>query len=348
MAGKKGGAVQGERPAAASALFASLKDRRQFQFQELCGRVNRLGAAALSRSAMLERLAPQLGLNLDELRRQQEADWQMLLQQTKELEEAAAAFLKKQSLRQRQALRTITEHADRFEYKKGNPHTSICLWRAVAPPNIIFNIQTFNNGVTDFLPPAPAAAPVRVGENIFRVSAEAFSPPTANAPDIVWHDVAAVDLFTQHVFAAAVPHRGSLSVTATYVPNGFINLVAPGDFLFAGSAGAEVSLGLEIAIVTAAGDRIELPLGETPTILDVDIQASLDGQSRVVPVSTVGGVAYDLARNNLVNVQEGDTVIVTAEFDIYLAASHRGRAIARFGPQPFGISVPMVLLRIDG
>ena len=74
MAGRKGGAGQGEHPAAASALFASLKDRRQFQFQELCGRVKRLGAAARARSAMLERLAPQLGLNLDELRRQQAAD----------------------------------------------------------------------------------------------------------------------------------------------------------------------------------------------------------------------------------------------------------------------------------
>jgi hypothetical protein len=345
MAGKKGGAVKGEHPGAASALFESLKDRRQFQFQELCGRVNRLGAAARDRSAVLERLAPQLGLNLDELRRQQAADEHMLLEQVKELEEAAAELLKKQSLRQRQALRTITDHADRFEYKKGNPHTSICLWRAVAPPNIIFNPQTFSEGVTDFIAPAPAAATVRVGQNIFRVSAEVVG---GLAHDFVWNSVAAVDLFTQHVFAAAVPHGGSLSVTATYVPNGFINLVAPGDFIFAGGAGAEVSLGLEVAIATAAGDRIELPLGETPTILDVDIQASWDGQSRVVPVSPVGGVAYELARNNLVNVQEGDTVTVTAEFDIYLTGWHRGRAVARFGGQPLGINVPMVLLRIDG
>ena len=64
-------------------------------------------------------------------------------------------------------------------------------------------------------------------------------------------------------------------------------------------------------------------------------------------MSPVGGVAYELARNNLVNVQEGDTVTVTAEFDIYLAAWHRGKAIARFGGQPLGINVPMVLLRID-
>jgi len=139
MARKKVSTEKKAKPAASRAVFDSIREWRQFQFQELCQRAQRLGRAAKARFALLERLAPQMGINLDEVRRQQEADWQLLQEQIKEQEKAATALLKKQSVRQRQALRTIMANADRFDYKKGNLHTTICLWKAVAPPNIIFN-----------------------------------------------------------------------------------------------------------------------------------------------------------------------------------------------------------------
>jgi hypothetical protein len=346
MARKKVSTEKKAKPAVSSELLESIREMRQYQFKELCDRAKRLGAAAKARLGLMEGLAPKGGLNLNVIREQQEADWQLILKQTKEQEKAAAALLKKQRARQRQAFRTIARHADRFEYKKGNPHTSMCLWRAAAAPSIFLNPQTFSEGLLEILPPAPAAAPVRAGQNIFRVNAEVIG--TALPHDIKWDPLAALDLFTQHVFEATVPHGGSLSVMANYIPDGLIFLGAPGDLFFAGSASASVTLFMDVEVVTAAGERIEVPRGDTLTILDREIQASWNGQSSLIPVGTVNGVAFQLAQNNVINVQGGDLVRVTAAFDIYLTAMHRGTARATFAPQPFGINVPMVLLRIEG
>ena len=102
-----------------------------------------------------------------------------------------------------------------------------------------------------------------------------------------------------------------------------------------------------VVIRTAAGERIELPRGEVATIVDQRIEASWHGTSRLIPVGTVNGVAYQLSHNNVVNVRAGDLVRVTAGFDVYIRALHRGNARITFAPQPFGFNVPMVLLRID-
>jgi hypothetical protein len=345
MAGKKVQAEDKAKPGPGRALFDSIKEIREYQFKELCDRATRLGAAARARQRLMEGLAQKVGLNLDELRKQQEADWQLLQAQIKEQEKAAAALLKKQSARQRQTLRHITRHADRFEYKKGNPHTSICLWRAARAPSLFLNPQTFSEGTLEVLPPVPAAAPVRVGQNIFRVNAEVIGSQLPH--DIKWNPIAALDLFTQHVFEATVPHGGSLSVTASYVPNGVIFLGAPGDFIFAGYASAQIFLFMDIVVEPATGGRIDVPRGDMLTILDREIRASWDGASSLIPVGTANGVAYQLANNNVVQVQAGDLVRVTAAFDIFITAMHRGLARATFAPQPFGINVPMVLLKID-
>ena len=345
MAGKKVQSEDKAKSSAGEALLDSIKEIRQYQFKELCDRGRRLGAAARTRRGLMEGLAQQAGFSLAAIQAQQEADWQLLLKQAKEQEKAAAALLKKQSVRQRQALRTIADHAERFEYNKGNPHTSICLWRAAAAPSLFLNPQTFSEGLLEVLPPAPAAAPVRAGQNIFRVNAEVRG--TALPHDVHWNPIAALDLFTRHVFEATVPHGGSLSVTANYVPNGVIFLGAPGDFIFAGYASAEITLFMDVEVETAAGDRIEVPRGDTLTILDREIQASWDGTSSLIPVGTVNGVAFRLTNSNVINVQAGDLVRVTAAFDIYITAMHRGTARATFAPQPLGINVPMVMLKID-
>jgi hypothetical protein len=345
MAGKKVPSKDKRKPAESSALFDSLKEIRQYQFKELCDRATRQTAAAQARRPLMEGLAKQAGLSLADIQEQQEADWQLLLKQAQEQEKAAAALLKKQGARQRQALRTITEHADRFEYRKGNPHTSMCLWRAAAAPSLFLNPQTFSEGTLEVLPPVPAAAPVRAGQNIFRVNAEAVG--TKLPYGFKWNPIAAFDLFTQHVFEATVPHGGSLSVTANYVPNGVIFLGAPGDLFFAGYASAQVILFMEIVVEPASGGRIDVPRGDMLTILDREIQASWDGASSLIPVGTANGVAFKLTNSNVVNVRAGDLVRVTAAFDIFITAMYRGLARATFAPQPFGINVPMVLLKID-
>jgi hypothetical protein len=345
MAGKKVPSQDKAKPAVGSALFDSLKEIRQFQFKELCDRAARLGAAARSRRHLMEGLVQKAGLNIDEMRKQQEADWQLLLQQTQEQEKAAAALLKKQSTRQRQALQTIARHAERFEYKKGNPHTSICLWRAAAAPSIFFNPQTFSEGLTTTLPPAPAAAPVRVGQNIFRVNAEVVG--TALPHDVHWNPVAALEVATLHVFEATMPHGGSLSVTASCTPNGTVFLGAPGDFIFAGSALIQIDLLMDIVVEPADGGRIDVPRGDTLAILDREVQATWDGASSLIPVGSANAVALQLVNNNIMQVQAGDLVSVTVAFDMFMAAVHRATARVTFAPQPFGINVPMVLLKID-
>jgi len=83
------------------------------------------------------------------------------------------------------------------------------------------------------------------------------------------------------------------------------------------------------------------------TILDRRVQASWDGASSLIPVGTSNGVALQLANNNIVQVRAGDLVRVTVTYSMYLAAVHRARARVTFAPQPFGINVPMVLLKID-
>jgi hypothetical protein len=345
MAGKKVPSKDKGKPPAGSALLDSLKEIRQYQFKELCDRASRQRAAAQARRPLLEGLVKQAGRSLADIQEQQEADWQLLLKQAQEQEKAAAALLKKQGARQRQALRTITEHADRFEYKKGNPHTSICLWRAAAAPSLFLNPQTFSEGVTQTLPPFPTAAPVRTGQNIFRVNAEAVG--TARPHDVHWNPVAALEVATLHVFEATMPHGGSLSVTATCAPNGTVFLGAPGDFIFAGSALVEIELLIDLVIDSADGRRIDVPRGDTLTILHREVQATWDGASALIPLGTANGPALQLANNNIVQVQAGDQVRVTVTFDMYLAAVHRATARVTFAPQPFGINVPMVMLKID-
>jgi hypothetical protein len=81
--------------------------------------------------------------------------------------------------------------------------------------------------------------------------------------------------------------------------------------------------------------------------VDQEVKASCDGKSRLIQVGTINGVAFQLAHNNIIAVEEGDFIGVSAGFDIFIWGALRGDARATFDPQPFGLNVPMVLVRID-
>ena len=316
---------------------------REFRTRELIDEARRVGAAARIRRRTLMSAAKKGGLDLASVDLLHDKDWELALKQVAKQERSAITLAKQRRASERQVLRTLTTHRDRFEYRKGNPNTSICIWQETTPAALLFTPQTFNDGVAQLLT-NPAAPPPRVGQNIRRFSAEV----TARAPhDSHSNPVAAADIFTRHLFTATAPHAGVLSVTANYVPSGTIFLGAPGDCVAAGSAGAEVFLFMFVTIITADGGFIELPLGATQSIVAQEVSASCDGKSRLVQVGTINGVAFQLAHNNIIAVEAGDLVGVTAGFDIFLSAALRGDARAKFDPQPFGLNVPMVLLRID-
>src|SRR5206468_471340 len=155
---------------------------------------------------------------------------------------------------------------DRFEYKKGNPHTSICNWRTVVAPSVTVNPQTFNQGVVNIVGQI-VGTNSKPGENFLRIRANVRSVRVTHDPGQIV-PAAAVDIFTTHHFQTTVPHDGVLSVVANYSPTGNIFLSAPGDCIIPGSAGAEVTLFMFVEIEQPDGSLIELPTGAETTIID--------------------------------------------------------------------------------
>ena len=317
--------------------------RRAFQTAELVEAAKRQGAAGRSRRRVLQSMAKAAGIDLAALDALHRKEFDLALRRAKRQEAAARAILKQERVLQRRALQTINRHRERFEYKKGNPHTSICLWTAITPPNLTVNPQTFNDGVVKTIIPAQALGVV-AGQNsvIFTIEADAN-----RQHGFLLNPVAAVDIFSNQVFQTVVPHAGSLSVVGTFVPQGTVLLAAPGDCVFAGSAGVEVDIFFTVEIKTAAGHTIDLPQS-TKKIVDQEAVATCDGVLRTIPVGPNNGLAYQLAANNLIAVHTGDTVTVTAGIEVYIAGSLGGIARATFSPRPSGLNVPMVLVKIDG
>ena len=316
---------------------------REQQFKELVEQAKRIGAAARNRRKLLESLAQKTGFDLSAIDALHARDWETILKQAGKHAKDNAALFNQERARQTTALRTITKHRSRFEYKKGNPHTSLCRWRAVQAPSVTINPQTFNDGLVEIVD-APAAAPVRVGQNIMRLSVRV----SANlSHGLHLSPAAAVDIFTEHVFEAEVPHDGVLSVIGNYAPAGNIFIGAPGDCVLPGSASAEVLLFMFVEVDTANGGRIEMPLGTTTTIVDREVDATCDGTNRMIRVGTSNGVAFQLAHNGIIAVEAGDLVRVRAGMDVFLRTALGGGAQAIFAPQPFGINVPMVVFKID-
>ncbi len=358
MAKKKGS--EAAPPAGGYAAFREYtRQLREHQFNELTEQVRRTGAAARNRRQMLEALARKAGTDLAAFDTLHDKEWESILKWGKSQEKAILTVMNQQRERQQQALRTIVAHKDRFEYKKGNPHTSICLWRAIQAPTIDVIPQTFNDGVVRILSDPPNApppnegfdnirvspVPVRVGENIVREAVSVI----ANAPHgFHFTPAAAVDISTEHVFETRVPHDGVLSVTGNYAPLGNIFLGAPGDCISPGGAQAEINLFVFVTVTTAGGDRIDVPLGSNIVkVFDHSVDATCDGKSRSIPFSGVNGSAFQLSQPNIIAVQAGDTVRVRAGFEIFMEAALSGATQANFAPRPFGLNVPMVLLRID-
>jgi hypothetical protein len=168
------------------------------------------------------------------------------------------------------------------------------------------------------------------------------------AHDVHLQPAAAVDIFTAHVFEGTATQAGSLTVTVQYAPSGFIFLGAPGDCVLPGEAGADVLGFMTVEIDTVDGDHIELPMGATHPILNQSVDATCDGKTMLIPM---GGVQVQtteqLVHPNVINVQAGDLIRVTAGVDLFLKTALRGTARATFTPQPSGVNVPLVVLRID-
>jgi hypothetical protein len=340
--GKTGDA--GKPGSAGRRLLEHVQRIRAHQVRELFDYARRLGPAGRARRRATERLARSAGLDLADMDAAHDRDWKLALQQVARQQKAALGLLHRQEARQRQALRTIVDHRDRFEYRGGNPHTSICLWRSVGRPGITINPQTFNDGVVQVLA-LPAPPPLQVGRSLIGFTVEV----RARAPhDVHLQPAAAVDIFTEHVFEGTVTQAGSLTVTVQYAPIGFIFLGAPGDCVLPGEAGADVLGFMSVEIDTVDGDHIDLPMGPTVSILNRSVDATCDGKSALIPVGGVQVQTTDqLIHPNVIQVLAGDRIRVTAGVDLFLKTALRGTARATFTPQPSGVNVPLVVLRID-
>lgn len=329
-----------------TAFTEQLTAKRQEQFNDLVERTKRVGAAGRQRRKVLERLAKAAGLDLSTIEALHAKEWESLSSPSARQEKAAANLLKLQRRSQRIALASINKNRGRFEYQKGNPHTSICRWSAVAFPTVVINPQTFNQGTVNIVSPPVGIAGAVAGENILRTRIRVRASRASTDPARLF-PAAAVDIFTRHVFEATVPHDGVLSVVASYAPAGNIFLAAPGSCTFPGSASAEVLLFMFVEIVRPNGNRIELPLGSTRTIIDRSIDATCDGTNRMILVGTDNGVAYQLAHTEVVGVDAGDVVRAAVGIEIFLATAMGGSAEAIFDSQNLGLNVPMVLFKVS-
>src|SRR5687767_11132995 len=225
---------------------------REEQFKETVDRARRKAIASRKRRKLFEDLSEKAGFDISRLDALHAKDWESISKPSKRQVTSGLRLDKLERECQRLGLSAINKHRDRFEYKKGNPQTSICRWTAVNLPSAVINPQTFNNGnVTVVTAPVGTAA---VGQNNLRtrIRVQANLPnPSGLVP------AAAVDIFTRHTFEAQVPHDGVLSVVAEYSPMGNIFLGAPGDCVLPGESSAEVLLFMFVEIETPAGDVLE-------------------------------------------------------------------------------------------
>jgi hypothetical protein len=318
---------------------------REEQFAALVENTKRAAAAARRRRKLFDTLAKAAGIDPAAINALHDKEWQVISEPSERQNKAAARLAKLQRNSQRLALASINKDRGRFEYQRGNPHTSICVWRASAIPSVTINPQTFNQGVVQIVS-APVGIAAVPGENILRARVRVTSSRVSHDPAVPVA-AAAVDIFTQHVFEAAVPHDGVLSVVGNYALAANIFLGAPGDCILPGSAGAEVTLFMFVEIVRPNRPTIKLPLGTERTIQDQSIQATCDGKSKMISVGTQNGVAFQLAHNDIIAVDQGDTVRVRAGIEIFLGTGAGGVAEAIFETQQLGLNVPMVLIKID-
>ena len=327
------------------AFIQSIRDQNALRTAELVERTRRKAVGGRTRQRFFDDLAAKDGVDLSILSRLHDRDWQTMLRESKKLERTAVANLRKERDRQREARRGIMKHRARYEYKKGNPQTSICLWQAVAAPNTVINVQTFSDGVATLDSQITSNA-FRSGENLVRFAAHAEGNPPQG---FKFDPVAAMEILTEHVFEGTVPHEGVLSVMSEYAPLGTCFLGAPGFCMEPdGSAGIDVVAYQRIEVETG-GERIDLPIGETKVITDASVRPTCDGESRVLSIATTGGVAYQLTHGDVISVEPGDIVRVTAGYSVYIAGACRGVSRVDFNSIPsFGLNVPMVLLKIAG
>jgi hypothetical protein len=322
--------------------FSFINQVRQHRIRGMFEEARRATASAKTRRKVLGSTMKGSGFDLTTIDQQHQREWELLLRQSARRQKSAVALLKQQRVRQRQAFRTVMEHRERFEYRKGNPQTSICVWRAVTFPDVIVNVQTFSEGVAQ-LTTQPETF-FRIGDNTIRFKAETIG---VLPHDFHFSPVAAVQLTTEHTFQGTVPHDGMLSVTATFTPLGTIFLGAPGDCVLKPGAGAEMLLYMRIIIIPPRDGSFELPFGDTITIVEDDVTADCNGASKLIVVGGTHAVAHQLARDNAVEVHAGDVVRVIAGYDMHIASGLGGVATLTFSPAPLGFNVPMVLLRID-
>ena len=327
------------------ALFDLIRKRRQFQHRQMVDRAKRVAAASLLHRALIRSIAKNAGQDLAEFDAQRKLGWEKLCKDTERQQKAATALLKQKHKQQLQAFRSVMKNRHRFEYKKGNPHTAVCLWRASRNPNVLTNEETFSDGVFQFV---PINAFRNVGHNVVGFTAKVIGRTSTG--EVFAHlspVVESLDLITEHRFEGTAPHDGQLSVTAMYAPLGTIALRAPGDFIFGGTAGINVQLYIRVIISPPQRQSFELPFGETKTIADADLRAGWNDESQLVVIDSDHGLNYQLTHNNVVQVNAGDQIIVIAGYDMLLGASSRGDATATFTPLPAGLNVPMVMLTID-
>ena len=314
---------------------------REEQFKETVDRSRRIVVAARKRRKLFEALSKKVGFDLSQLDALHAKEWESISGRSKKQEASAHRLSKLERECQRLTLNTINKHRDRFEYKKGNPQTSLCRWTTVNLPSAVINPQTFNNGnVTVVTAPVGTTA---VGQNNLRTRIRVRAT-LANLQGLV--PAAAVDIFTRHTFEATAPHGGVLSVVAEYSPMGNIFLGAPGDCVIPGEASAEVLLFMFVEVETPAGDVIEMLLGTTNTIVDREIEATCDGTNRMIRLGNSNGVAHQLVHNDLIAIDQGDIVRVNAGIEIFLSTAVGGVAEAIFTPAPFGLNVPMVMVKV--
>lgn len=325
-----------------------VEERRRlaaYAFQEANDQARRLGVAAHDRRRVLGALAKKSGVSLAELDALHAADWATVQRQVEARTAEAAAILKEHHARQRATFDAVMADRERFEFQGGNPTFQTCMWRAVNPVVLTLLPFTFNQGQAGLAPPAPVRPPPAVGRSVARFTARAEAAAAGTPTQLI--PVAGFELVTSHAFETTARADGILSVTAHFAPLGTIFLGAPGDcYGFGGSASAEVTLFMDIRITTPEGRRIDVPRGDTRTIVDERIHAGCDGENRLVLVGPSGGSAYQLAQPDAIAVREGDTIGVTARYALRLSTALRGVAVATFAGAPNGLNVAVVLAKI--
>ena len=306
--------------------------------RRMLDRLRRTIPGARHRTAVLRRLAARAGLDAAAVAALHARDFQTARKQLAAQRTAVRGRVRRHVAEQRALLRHLLANRERFERRGGNPRTQICVWRTSSAPSVTVEKTVGSGSSVDIDPEAQGANP---GAGTNRVTLSA----TCRGNSFL-------TVRTDHLFETTAPHDGVLSVSAFFTPVGSYSLAAAGScFGTSGVSILDLRARVKVRLRNAAGDVIRTPNPSFAPVVHDQTDAGCEADARAGAYD-LDAQAFEISRAALMNVLEGDRIMVTAQYNLLISTNtldpaSGAEADLDVSSSGHGLNVPVVLIAIE-